>query len=77
MAEDKKEALLEFPKSMTHLEASVRLSIDNLEKEVVTLKKNLENAQKQLDKAAEDVQEQMGEFLGVRLILFIHLMFNY
>ena len=50
---------------MTHLDASVRLSIDNLEKEVVTLKRSLEAAQKQLDKAAEDVQEQMEEFLDV------------
>lgn len=50
---------------MTHLNAAVRLNLDNLEKEVVVLTKSLESAQKQLEKTADDVKEQMSAFLEV------------
>ena len=66
MAEDKKEALLEFPKSMQDVSEAVRLNIDNLEKEVNVLKKSLETAKSQMEKVDEDVKEQMSEFLEVK-----------
>jgi hypothetical protein len=50
---------------MTHLDASVRLNLDNLEKEVVVLTKSLESAQKQLENTSDDVKEQMAAFLEV------------
>lgn len=65
MAEDKKEALLEFPKSMQDVSEAVRLNIDNLEKEVTVLKKSLETAKNQMEKVEDDVKEQMSEFLEV------------
>ena len=67
MAEDKKEALLEFPKSMQDVSEAVRLNIDNLEKEVTVLKKSLETAKNQMEKVEDDVKEQMSEFLEVNL----------
>lgn len=69
MAEDKKEALLEFPKSMQDVSEAVRLNIDNLEKEVTVLKKSLETAKNQMEKVEDDVKEQMSEFLEVKFIL--------
>lgn len=73
MAEDKKEALLEFPKSMQDVSEAVRLNIDNLEKEVNVLKKSLETAKSQMEKVDEDVKEQMSEFLEVKTFFSVIL----
>ena len=66
---------MEFPKSMKEVSEAVRLNIDNLEKEVMVLKKSLETAKQQMEKVDEDVKEQMTEFLDVNLFSFSEVIF--
>ena len=60
---------------MKEVSEAVRLNIDNLEKEVMVLKKSLETAKQQMEKVDEDVKEQMTEFLDVNLFSFSEVSF--
>ena len=44
-----------------------RLNVDNLEKEVNSLKSSVSATQKKLEKAPDDVKQQMGKFIEVTL----------
>lgn len=44
----------------------LRLNLENLEKEVNTLKSQLQKTEKKLDNAPDDVKSQLGRFVEVK-----------